>query len=233
MRTKTLLIAAAALAAGLMVSSAQTYSQNVVGYVNLNLGTGFNMVANQLDADGTGTNNTIQGVFSNSLPPGSYVYKYVDNGWVVSSYAKSGHGTGATTNWDSNGILSANPGEGLFVQVPSPVTASVVGIVLQGALSNPNIPPAGGFCLLSAQVPIAGDITTNLDYIPQLNDYVFLWNPADNGGQGGFDSYSYAKSGHGTGAVTNWSPSLQIGVGQGLFLDTSAGSSWPVTFNVQ
>ena len=34
MRTKTLLIAAAALAAGILSSSAQTYSQNIVGYVN-------------------------------------------------------------------------------------------------------------------------------------------------------------------------------------------------------
>ena len=35
MRTKTLLIAAAALAAGLVSSQAQVYSQNVVGYANV------------------------------------------------------------------------------------------------------------------------------------------------------------------------------------------------------
>ncbi len=37
MRTKTLLIASAALAAGILTSSAQTYSQNIVGYVSQSL----------------------------------------------------------------------------------------------------------------------------------------------------------------------------------------------------
>ena len=62
MRTKTLLIAAAALAAVVTSSQAQStvYSQNVVGYVNLSItNNGLLMAANQLD---TGS-NTMDNVF--------------------------------------------------------------------------------------------------------------------------------------------------------------------------
>ena len=60
MRTKTLLIAAAALAVGILASSAQTYSQNVVGYVNVTLGdNAFWFLGNQLinGSDANKTNN--------------------------------------------------------------------------------------------------------------------------------------------------------------------------------
>src|SRR5690349_8577884 len=50
MRTKTLLIAAAAMAAGVSASMAQvTYSQNIVGYVNVTAPAGqYIMIANPL-----------------------------------------------------------------------------------------------------------------------------------------------------------------------------------------
>ena len=59
MRTKTLLMTAAALAAGVIYSQAQgtVYSQNVVGYVNVTIpANGFNLVGNQLDL-GPGSNS--------------------------------------------------------------------------------------------------------------------------------------------------------------------------------
>jgi len=63
---KTLLIAAAALAASLISSQAQVYSQNIVGYVNVTVPTnGYALVGNQLDV-GDGTNG-ISTVFSSGL----------------------------------------------------------------------------------------------------------------------------------------------------------------------
>jgi hypothetical protein len=44
MRTKTLLIAVAALAVGVASSMAQIYSQNIVGYVNTPILTGYNLL---------------------------------------------------------------------------------------------------------------------------------------------------------------------------------------------
>ena len=62
MRTKTLLLAAAALAATMTASQAQTvYSQNVVGYVNLTVTNArLAMCANQLDTGSNTMNNVLQ-----------------------------------------------------------------------------------------------------------------------------------------------------------------------------
>ncbi|HWN94592.1 MAG TPA: hypothetical protein VNT99_06150, partial [Methylomirabilota bacterium] len=56
MRTKTLLLSAAVLAAGLAASTAQSvYSVNAVGYVNIVVTNGYNLITNPLN----GTNNNI------------------------------------------------------------------------------------------------------------------------------------------------------------------------------
>ncbi len=66
MRTKTLFIVAAALAAGLATSVAQqnVYSQNVVGYVNkvFTGGGNYTAIANPLNT----TNNTLAGLLGGS-----------------------------------------------------------------------------------------------------------------------------------------------------------------------
>jgi hypothetical protein len=67
MRTKTLLIAAAALAVGIISSEAQVYSQNVVGYVNMTIPAGgFQIVGNQLlnGSDAGQVNGDIQTCFA-------------------------------------------------------------------------------------------------------------------------------------------------------------------------
>ena len=76
MRTKVLLGAAALAAAAATASAQNVYSLNVVGYINLSLTNGYNMVANQLDLDGTMTNNTLTTVFSTNLPKLSAVYAW-------------------------------------------------------------------------------------------------------------------------------------------------------------
>jgi hypothetical protein len=65
MKTKTLLIAAAALVAGIVSSEAQVYSANIVGYVNVSGNANqFALIANPLD-NGTNTGNDEL----SSLPP--------------------------------------------------------------------------------------------------------------------------------------------------------------------
>src|SRR5665213_2280842 len=66
MRTKTLLIAAAALAAATISSQAQVYSQNIVGYINTTVPNGahqFQFIANQLQTVTANGTNKIQDVF--------------------------------------------------------------------------------------------------------------------------------------------------------------------------
>jgi hypothetical protein len=228
MRTKTLLIAAAALVAGVVSSEAQTvYSVNVVGYVNVPLIEGFNLVANPLDADGTGTNNTIISVFTNNLPVGTVIYEWTGVTYNQSSYAANKAHT--ATNWTAN--LPLNPGQGIWVAIPvgayggGSSNVTTTGTVLQGNLSNPNI--AGpGFTILSSQVPISGALTTNLNYIPSVGDVVYTYSG------GSYVQSSYAANKAHT--ATNWVPNEpSFTVGQGFWLNSSSGAPWTNNFIVQ
>src|ERR1041384_3250818 len=64
MKTKSLLLTAALSAAGIASSLAQVYSVNVVGYINVDIQPGLNLVTAQL----TGTNNSINTVLATTTP---------------------------------------------------------------------------------------------------------------------------------------------------------------------
>jgi len=68
MKAKTLLIAAAALAAGVISSQAQVYSQNIVGYVNSAMGGGYVNVAVPLDLS---NGNSLTNIFQNPVAGGN------------------------------------------------------------------------------------------------------------------------------------------------------------------
>jgi len=219
MRTKTLLLAAALSAAGIAASMAQSnvYSLNVVGYVNINLAAGFNLIANPLDLDGNGTNNNVNTVFSNSLPVGSTVYAFSGGAYAnpAAGYTKTGWGGGVAA---ANAALQ--PGGGVFVQVPTATTVTVVGNVLQGAVNNPYV---AGFNIRSSKVPQAGLLQTDLLYQPVIGDLVYKFNSA---AQTYFATSGFTKSG--------WGPSQpNIGVGEAFFLSSAAGGTWTRNFTVQ
>jgi len=222
MRTKALLCAAA-LAAGAFTATAQSnvYSLNVVGYVNLTLNSGFNLVANPLDLDGTGTNNTVSGVFSTNLPLNSKVYTYNGVGFNQFSYISI---KGAPPAWSPDGKL--DPGMAAWVSVPSATTATTVGNVLQGTLTNPNLTAGGGFAFLSSKAPITGALQGVLSFTPHQNDKVYRYNGV------GYDQFSYISI---KGAPVAWSPSDPvINVGQGFWINLAApGSTWVQNFTVQ
>jgi hypothetical protein len=205
------------MAAGVASSMAQSnvYSLNVVGYVNLNLTNGLNLVSNPLDFDGTGTNNTIIGVFSNTLPSGSIVFKFVAGNFNSYLYGRGGW-AGNTTG------VSLNPGEACFVEVSAPTTVTTVGQVLQGTTTNVL---SGALSLVSSISPLSGQVDSTgnggLNYTPTSNDIIFLWDPV---GQ------AYVTYLHGRGG---WSPSDPVlAVGQGFFLNTP-NATWVNTFTVQ
>src|SRR5579862_2599572 len=98
MRTKTLLLSAVALAAGLLTSQAQSnvYSANVVGYAQVVYAGGsngvFSLVANPFD-DGNGNlmTNVVERAGANPLPPGSQILIW-DNvlGYVTTKKSAGG-----------------------------------------------------------------------------------------------------------------------------------------------
>jgi len=174
---------------------------------------GFNIVANPLDLDGTGTNNTVIGVFSNTLPAPSQVYKFVSGGFVSYLWNRG--------SWSGAGVGTATlkPGEACFLLVPSNTSVTFVGQVLRGSKTNSNI--FAGYNLISSIIPLSGGVATSLQYSPQVNDQVYLY-----GATAGYVSSIFTR-GH------VWSPSEPaLSPGQGMFLLTS-GNTWVQNFTVQ
>jgi hypothetical protein len=235
MRTKVLICAAALAAASAFTSMAQNvYSLNVVGYINIPLVEGFQLIANQLDYDGTGTNNTSSNVLGTGLPTGSQVYTWSGTTYNVDTLSTVKGSTNVV--WSKN--YSLNPGQGAWLSIPAGGLKGVsansnvttVGQVQQGAqwAVNPGLPAAGGFSLLGSIVPLSGGLTTVLKYEPLPSDQVYQWDIATQG----YTVSTWAKVKGGT--TYAWSPTEPtIAISQGFWLNSGAGAVWSNYFTVQ
>lgn len=209
MRTQKLLAAAAVLAVSVASSIAQPYSQNIVGYANVTLKTGFNMIANPLDS---GT-NTFSSVLS-GVPVGAIAFKF---GAGSFSNPNEYYGSGI---WD-DGSATLNPGEGVFIKSPSDAVVTFVGSVKTGSTTNP-IP--ANFSIRSSIVPQAGGLETDLGFPATGGDLLFFFDPQTQ-------TYSNPYEAFGSGV---WDPSQPVlQVGQAFFLNRTggAGPNWTRNFN--
>jgi hypothetical protein len=225
MRTKLLLTAVFAAA---LTVAAQVYSVNVVGYYNVTLQPGFQIIANQMDA-GAG-NNVVEKLLGPGLPDGTMVYKLKPDasGYLIATY----YVVGAESMWDPEGIALA-PGEAAFLRLPgtAPVTVTFVGEVKQGTLVNP-LPK--GFSMKSSIVPqkaaLATDTTMppgtlSLGFPAVTGDMIYMWNVVGKK----YDIYTFLQEG----ADSMWDPSAPAPeVGQGFFVRKIAAVDWSRTFNV-
>jgi hypothetical protein len=216
MNTKTLLIAAAALAAGVMTSQAQVYSQNIVGYINIPLVAGQNnLICNQLDVDGTGTNNTLASLFSTNLPNNTLIQSWNGTGFVGDTYLTS---SGWTTTASSIVNSSLQPGSGFFIKTKNAVTVTLVGNVLVGTNT---IPVPAGINVFAPTVPVAGTLDGTNSFPIANNNLVQVWNGT------GYTGYTYTSS-------TGWSPSSpQLTVGQAVFINVKKATNWTQVLTVQ
>jgi len=218
MRTKTLLLVAAAAAAGIVSSQAQVYSVNAVGYVNKTIPkNGFALISNPLKA----ATNTIPALFGTMLPDGSQVYSWntTTKGYDIASYSTD-------FGWDMPAALAAKQfdpqasGGGFFVHNPSSsdVTVTFVGEVPQGNLSTALVP---GFQIVSSQVPQAGTATA-LGYVAAAGDQIYQWDSSKQA----YTPYQYDVD-------FGWSPDLgTLAVGDAFFLSKTAAGTWSRTFSV-
>jgi len=135
MRTKTLLLTAAIVAAGIGASQAQVYSVNAVGYVNVSVTNGYNLIANPLN----GTNNNINTVIP-AAPDQSLVFYWntnTQNFLPAVTFFDFGAGN-VDTGWydgDNKSALTLNPGNAFYFRKSTPGlgTLTFVGDVPQGA----------------------------------------------------------------------------------------------------
>jgi hypothetical protein len=198
---KTLLAVAAALAASVISSQAQVYSQNVVGYYNAVTPTHkFSFFANQLvtGTDVAQTNCNVNLVLTNGFtsdPNGntnSVLYVWTGAGYgVILSYFNGSDAdnffqlSGAVNGWyDGGGNYSSqaiSPGVAGFIYNAAsvPITNTFVGTVPQGTnlLTIPT-----GFKTFSIEEPIGTNIDSALTAFPGTsdpngnnNDTYYLW----------------------------------------------------------
>jgi len=225
MRTKALLCAAGLLAAGVASSLAQSnvYSLNVVGYVNITLSTGFNLIANQLDVDGNGTNNTVQGTFgTNGIPNLArwYGYSPATGFGIATFFATTGtwSGGGGTAN------NAVNPGNGgwFFVPGASGVTVTTVGTVPQGSVGYPIV---SGFQIVSFKDPISGRVKTDFGFPAGNLDRFYQFSPVT-----GYAIKTYFS---GTGTWSPSEPNLAVGEAAWLQRGSAGATTWVQSFTVQ
>jgi hypothetical protein len=213
MRTKTLLLSAVAVAAGILSSQAQSnvFSANVVGYVSVTNGAGqFALLSNPLDSG----SNTVASLFP-SVPNGTLVEV-----WTGSSFQTSTKGFGGV--WTTN--LTLSPGQGFFIKSSTAGTNTFVGSIVtpnNGSVTNSL---AGGlFSLVGSPIPYSDNLTgTNLNLNAAVGNgtLVEVWN-----------GNSFQTSTKGFGGV--WTTNLVIQPGQGFFVKPNAAASWVQTLNLQ
>jgi hypothetical protein len=226
MRTKTLLLSAVAVAAGILSSQAQSnvFSANVVGYVSVVLpGNGqYALVANPFD-DGAG--NYVTNVLGNSLPKQSQVLIWNGSGYDIVTRG------GTPAAWPAPTTNQIPPGVGFFVKNGSSAAGSpnltnvFVGsiVVPNGGSVTNNLPI--GYTLLGSPIPYSGNVAisgqsggdTNMDFGTPVGkqSQILIW---DNTSQG------YASiATKGGSPVATWNTTATVNPGQGFFVLNKLG----------
>jgi len=228
---KTLLIAAAALAAGIISTQAQVYSQNIVGYANLVLSANYNMVANQFNV---GSSNGASEVFP-SIPDSTFLYRWNGSSYTVNIYDSGGGSTPPNQSWYMSDYNTPTnqpvipPGQGCFLQLPFSVTNTVVGSVVPnpGATNTANL--VAGYNMVGSIIPAGGSLTNSIfNFDAPDSTFVYAWNGSsftiniyDTGGGSTPPAQSWYMSDYNT--PTN-APSLSVG--QGVFFQLPGSWSW-------
>jgi len=248
MRTKTLLVAAAALAVSVATSMAQTtYSQNVVGYINQTIpANGYAIVGNTLinGSDAGQTNNDINAVLGTGMasqpvdPPESHnntVLYYYNGGYSTWYYFNAADAAtwGATSagpgffNETTGDKLVANltPGTAVFLfnHSGAPITNTITGSVLQGTNVLASI--VSGYQLVSIPQPISTNAAVAGYGLPALTSQPV--DPPDSHNNdvmylynGGYSTYYYFNAAD----ATAWGATS---AGPGFFNETT-GDAAPV-----
>jgi len=235
---KTLLIAAAALAAGVISTQAQpVYSQNIVGYANIPTPTSGSQYLIAVPFQ-VGVSNGANEVFGSTLPDFStlLVWSVAANTYSL-YYADSGSPSG----WDDGNFAPISSpvlpvGQGFFLspsgdKLTNTFTGSIA--ISVGTSNVMSLPTAGAQYLVSSVVPYAGSLTNgdnsgggiNLNNLPDFST-VLIWSPTAN-------NYTLYYSDSASPTLWddgNFAPiaAPSGGIGEGFFVSPSAAATWTI-----
>lgn len=189
----------------LVNSAGAVVSENMVGYVNLQLPWGMSFIANPL----LQTNVTLRYLFP-TAPDGAQVMKLVNGDYVTSVYSVDRAGwVGPQLDLPMGvGFFFINPSRDTFTQ-------TFIGEVPLGSLTN-NLP--AGVSLEGSLLPQAGSINSihNIPGQPGDNFFVFA-NEGEARGR-------YVRSAYTAGE--GWVPDLNLGVAQGFWIQKRQAQDW-------
>jgi len=227
MRTKTVLLSALLGALGSVSVHAQNvYSLNAVGYINVTIYPGYNIVSCPLIASPDNTLNTL-------LPNTNGQYKkwqvYVYNPTLANPYVQD---SGVASSWLGGGTETINPGQAVWLFNPSNVVSTVtfVGTVPTGPITTTLY--SNSFNLISSAVPAQGDIITNSIMLfsnAVKKDQVYTYIPTN---ASPYSQYSAT----GNNLTTNWplgDPQLPVvGGGFWYFNAQATNNYWKENYSV-
>ena len=226
MRTKTLLLAAAALAAGVLASQAQSnvYSANVVGYANVVVPAGnhFVMVANPLTTGNDVISNVITGA------PGATQLQYW-NGSGFTTFTFNGLAKSWKVGTVVSNTLPLPPGVGFFLSSSTAFTNTFVGSVLANNGTSVTNPLPTGLSAVGAQIPYSDTVTNGatVNLLVGGGSQLQQWSV----GAQAFNTFTYNALGH-TWKVGTTATNPVIGVAEGFFLSPSASTNWVEALNL-
>jgi hypothetical protein len=223
MRTKALLgLAALAVSAATCVAQSNVYSLNIVGYVNVDVQQGLNLISNPLKPSNGDYNITNTIALPDSLD-GALIFKWAGTAWAsdIPSWISLGGGTGA---WDTPMVIPH--GESFFLQAPAAAKVLFVGEVATGDVPY-SVGP--GLSAVANKVPVAepwpGSDNGN------DGDLIYTWS----GNAWSSDLWTYYDgigwNAGGAGDNVN-GPTLPVG-GGAMYLNSGSALSWTRAFNPQ
>jgi hypothetical protein len=241
---KTLLIAAAALAAGVISSQAQVYSQNIVGYVNQVVPVNFSVINNPLDNSVGNAATNLFDCFSGNND-GTILYYWNGTGFTQVAFASgspSGFVNAATAAVVPTPIL--NPGTGYYINNQNfAFTNTFVGTVhVDGAgvstnvvgVTTNSIGTLHTYVFISSKLPVGGGISSALGLSNDSNgdldgSIVYIPNIGVDGQVHGYNQVAYSSgspSGFVNAATAAVVPEPQIPVGGGFLFNNQSGGTW-------
>jgi hypothetical protein len=243
MRTKTLLLSAAALlAAGFVSSQAQpVYSQNIVGYANVptpNSGT-YYMLTIPFSIGVSNGANEIWPLISPgnpTLPDGSSLLVWNSGSQSFTTYISD---SGSASLWDNvSGPITFAPtlpvGQGFFLNLAADhVTNTFAGTVAVnvGTSNKMVFANSGTYYMVGSVVPYAGYVTNgtssgggvNLNGLPDGSS-LLTWNPATQSFQTYISDSGSASLWDNVSGPIPLPPTLTVG--QGAFINLSGSYTW-------
>ncbi len=219
MRTKALLgLAALAVSAVTCVAQSNVYSLNIVGYVNVPVKPGLNLIANPLNPSNGNTYNT-NTITLPDTADGALLFTWAGTAWssVIPSWV-GGFG------WDTPVQLAL--GQGFFLQSPAAAgnyNVTFVGEVQQGTITTTF---NKGLNAVANKVPV--DEAWPGKTVGNDGDQIFTWN-----GSAWDSTISGFIGGFGWDSASTDGPVIKAGQGV-MYNNTGTGPlTWTRTFNPQ